>query len=71
MPWYGAEMVAFAAALVAEAEGDESRAFQALRRYWQYDLEREIATTTGISARSSYGLHSHSVRLTSLMTSLR
>ena len=41
-PWYGAEMVAFAAALVAEAEGDESRAFQALRRYWQYDLEREI-----------------------------
>ena len=41
-PWYGAEMVAFAAALVAEAEGDESRAFQALRRSWQYDLEREI-----------------------------
>ena len=41
-PWYGAEMVAFAAALVAEAEGDEARAFEALRRSWQYDLEREI-----------------------------
>ncbi|HEY6684109.1 MAG TPA: AAA family ATPase [Propionibacteriaceae bacterium] len=41
-PWYGAEMVAFAAALVAEAEGDELRAFQALSRFWQYDVEREI-----------------------------
>jgi DNA-binding CsgD family transcriptional regulator len=41
-PWYGAEMVAFAAALVAEAEGDELRAFQALCRFWQYDVEREI-----------------------------
>jgi DNA-binding CsgD family transcriptional regulator len=41
-PWYGAELVAFAAALVAEAEGDESRAFPALRRFWHYDLEREI-----------------------------
>jgi len=41
-PWYGAEMVAFATALMAEAEGDEVRAFEALRRSWQYDLEREI-----------------------------
>jgi DNA-binding CsgD family transcriptional regulator len=41
-PWYGAEMVAFAAALVAEAEGDESRAIETLGRFWQYDLEREI-----------------------------
>jgi DNA-binding CsgD family transcriptional regulator/tetratricopeptide (TPR) repeat protein len=41
-PWYGAEMVAFAAAVIAEAQGDESRAFQTLWRFWQYDLEREI-----------------------------
>jgi DNA-binding CsgD family transcriptional regulator len=41
-PWYGAEMAAFAAAVVAEAEGDESHAFQTLWRFWQYDLEREI-----------------------------
>ena len=41
-PWYGAEMVAFAAALLADAEGEESRAFPALCRSWQYDLEREV-----------------------------
>jgi DNA-binding CsgD family transcriptional regulator/tetratricopeptide (TPR) repeat protein len=41
-PWYGAEMVGFAAAAIAEAAGDQSRAFQTLWRFWLYDIEREI-----------------------------
>ena len=41
-PPYGAEMVAFAMATIAEAEGDQSGAFAMLLRFWNHDVEREI-----------------------------
>lgn len=41
-PPYGAEMVAFAMATIAEAQGDLSGAFAMLLRFWNYNVEREI-----------------------------
>lgn len=41
-PCYKAEMVAFAAATLAEARGRPDEALAVLRRFWQHDSEREI-----------------------------
>jgi DNA-binding CsgD family transcriptional regulator len=41
-PYYAAEVVAFAAAAVAEAEGDQLGALETLQRFWQRDLELGI-----------------------------
>ncbi len=41
-PSYGAELVAFAAAMLAEADGDPARAHDLLLRCWNRDVEREI-----------------------------
>jgi DNA-binding CsgD family transcriptional regulator/tetratricopeptide (TPR) repeat protein len=40
-PAFAAEMVAFAAALLAEAEGDSAKACELLLRFWKLDLERD------------------------------
>ena len=41
-PSYGAELVGFAAAMLAEVEGDPARAHGVLLRCWNRDVEREI-----------------------------
>ena len=40
-PRYGAEMVAYAAALIAEADGDLSTAYRLLLRFWDHDFGHE------------------------------
>ena len=39
---YGAEMVAFAASMLAEASGKPADAYTLLLRFWDYDTERDI-----------------------------
>ena len=41
-PAYGAEMAAFAAAALAEAQGDAARALETLLTIWRYDEQRGI-----------------------------
>ena len=41
-PCYGAEMVAFAASMLAEASGEPAKAYAVLLRFWDDDTEREI-----------------------------
>ena len=40
-PGFGAELVAYAASVVAEADGDPAAAFEILLRFWQLDGERD------------------------------
>ena len=40
-PGFGAEMVAYAASVIAEAGGDPAAAFEILLRFWQLDAERD------------------------------
>ncbi len=41
-PCYGAEMAAFATAILAESRGEPSRAFDVLLRFWEHDRARDI-----------------------------
>ena len=41
VPEYGVEMVAFATAMLAEAEGEATKAHELLLRFWQLDEQRE------------------------------
>jgi len=41
VPEYGVEMVAFATAMLAEAEGEATKAHDLLLRFWQLDEQRE------------------------------
>lgn len=41
VPEYGVEMVAFATSLLADAEGQATKAYQLLLRFWQLDEQRE------------------------------
>ena len=41
-PCYGAQLVAFAASAIAEAQAEPTRAFEVLLRCWTRDVEREI-----------------------------
>jgi DNA-binding CsgD family transcriptional regulator len=40
-PSYGTEVVAFAAALLAETRGEATRAYELLTRFWRLDAQRE------------------------------
>ena len=40
-PGFGAELVAYAASVIAEADSDPAAAFEILLRFWQFDAERD------------------------------
>ena len=40
-PSFGAEMVAYAASVIAESEGDPATAFEVLLRFWELDAQRD------------------------------
>ena len=47
LPCIGAEVVAYAAALLAEAEAEPTRAYELLLRFWDLDAERDNRTSIG------------------------
>lgn len=42
VPCYGAEVAAFAGSVLAEAHGQQGRAFEVLLRFWDHDSRRQI-----------------------------